>query len=78
MMLIRLHLWVHSFITDKQNRDPKAMNNLLAKWAVKKSKIATSCHIIDIITYEAALRILIYLVVNLNRNNAHFANFAFF
>ena len=28
--------------------------------------------------YEAALRILIYLVVNLNFNNAHFANFAFF
>ena len=28
--------------------------------------------------YESALRILIYLVVNLNRNNAHFANFAFF
>jgi len=27
--------------------------------------------------HEAALRILIYLAVNLNRNNAHFANFAF-
>jgi len=26
--------------------------------------------------YEASLRILIYLVVNLNHNNAHFANFA--
>ena len=24
----------------EQNRDPKAMSNLLAKWAVKKSKIS--------------------------------------
>jgi len=24
----------------EQNRDPKAMSNLLAKWAVKKAKLA--------------------------------------